>query len=273
MGAALFCISVSAQTPAGNAPDQNPAPQNSVAQNSVAPSPTAPQPAVPLKDEPHHRLMLQNDFVRVYDVSVPPLDATLLHRHDLPYLAVTLGAADLENVVSGKPAVHVILQDGQVVYSPGGFAHLVRTDSGLPFRNVTVELVRPQGSARNLCKEIVPGPLGDCPRQSAAGKKNLPESADDDIPYFETDEIRVELIKVSGGRDYVEEAPKLNSLLIALSNANLDVNLGSQHISFLHEGDILWLPAGADRKVVDFLGTKSSFLLVSFKDSAGAAKP
>jgi hypothetical protein len=62
-------------------------------------------------------------------------------------------------------------------------------------------------------------------------------------------------------------------LLIALSNANLDVNLGGQHISFLHDGDILWMPAGTHRRVVDFLGTRSNFLLVTFKDSAGSAQP
>jgi hypothetical protein len=251
--AALFCAAVRAQAP--------------------APNPPAPQSPVPIRDEPHHRLVLQNDFARVYRVEVPPLDTTLLHQHDLPYLGVTLGPADLVNAAAGKPEAHVTLQDGQVIYSPGGFAHLMRTDAGLAFRNITMELVKPQGTARNICKQIIEGPLGACPRQAAAGKKNPSEAADDDVPYFETDEIRIDSIKVAGGRDYVEEAPKLNSLLVALTNANLDANLGGEHISFLHGGDVLWLPAGTPRKVVDFLGTKSSFILVSFKDSASGAKP
>ena len=148
---------------------------------------------------------------------------------------------------------------------------LVRTDSGLPFWNITVEFRHTQGIAHNLCKQVIEGPLA-CPQQSAKSK-NASESADDDIPCFETDEFRIDQIKVAMGRDYVEAASKRNALLIALTNANLDVTLGSEHISFLHTGDVLWLPAGADRKIVDFLGTKSTFLLVSFKDSTGAAKP
>jgi hypothetical protein len=232
------------------------------------------QEVVPLSAEPHHRLVLQNEFTRVYNVSVQPLDATLIHKHDLPYLAVNLGPADLENLVVGKPEVRIVLQDGQVVYSPGGFAHAVRTDSGVAFRNVTVELAKPQGAARNICKQIVAGPLGTCPEQAQTnGKKTAPVAADDDIPYFETDEVRVDVVKVAGGKDYVDESPKLDSLLVALTNANLDANLGGQHTSFLHDGDILWMPAGAHRKVVDFLGTRSSFLLVSFKDSAVSSKP
>jgi hypothetical protein len=260
--ALLLCSTVRGQTPgscAGN--------QDSTALNSAA----AASP-VPIKDEPHHRLVLQNDFLRVYNVAVPPLDATLLHRHDLPYLGVTFGTAELVNAVSGKPEARVTLQDGQVIYSPGGFAHVVRTDSGLPFHNITIELVRPQGTARNLCKQVMEGPLGACPQQAAAGKK-ASEAADEVVPYFETDGVRIDLVKVAGGRDYVEETPKLNSLLVALNNANLDIDLGGQHISFLHGGDIWWLPAATPRKVVDFLGTKSNFLLVSFKDSPSAAKP
>ena len=258
-----WCSAVRAQTPVSN-------PSN---QDSTAPNPAAPAAPVPLRDEPHHRLVLQNDFIRVFNVAVPPLDATFLHRHDRPYLGVTLGPADLMIAVNGKPETHVTLQDGQVIYSPGGFAHLVRTDSGLAFHNITVELVRPQGAARNLCKQVMEGSLGACPQQTAATKKKSSEAVDDVIPYFETEEVQVELIKVAGGRDYLEETPALDSLLVALTNANLDIDLGGQHLSFLHGGDILWLPAAVHRKVVDFLGTKSSFLLISFKDSASITKP
>jgi hypothetical protein len=301
---AVLCASVHAQTPSAsdsapsansqgaaaqiapgqnavgqNSGTQNPqqpqtsAGQNSAAQDALAAQNTAvEQRVVPLADEPHHAIVLRNDFVHVYSVSVQPLDATLIHRHDLPYLAVSLGATAVENLVVGKPEARLTLQDGQVIYSPGGFAHSVRTDSGLAFRNVTVELLKPQGTGRNICKQIVAGTLGTCPQPAeATGKKTSAEAADDDIPYFETDEVRVDVIKVAGGRDYVEEAPKLNGLLVALTNANLDVNLGGEHISFLHDGNILWLPAGTHRKVVDFLGTRSSFLLVSFKDSGAAS--
>jgi hypothetical protein len=52
-----------------------------------------------------------------------------------------------------------------------------------------------------------------------------------------------------------------------MSNANLEVSLGGEHAAFLHEADVLWLPVGTSRKVVDLLGTKSKFLLITFKDS------
>ena len=267
------------ETPAQNPPSQqNPATPNATGQDSTPQDALAArvsavqQQVVPLDAEPHHQIVLRNDFVHVYGVSVQPLDATLVHRHDLPYLTVSLGATEVENAVVGRPEVRLSLEDGQVTYSPGGFAHAVRTDAGMVFRNVTMELAKPQGTARNVCKQIVPGPLA-CPQETAKGKKPAAEPADDDIPYLETDEVRVDLIKVSSGRDYVEATPKQNAVLVALTNAGLDVNLGGEHSSFLHEGDVLWLPAGTRRRIVDFLGARSSFLLVSFKDSNTGANP
>jgi hypothetical protein len=261
------------QDPAGqnsgsgeNASQQTPSleQQQAVAQNRF----------VPLRDEPHHRLILQNEFANVYTVAVPPNDETLMHRHDLPYLAVNFGPGNITNIVPGQKEAQLTLRDGQVIYSPGGFAHIARTNSGAAFRNVTVELVKPQGTARNLCKQVVAGPLA-CrqeQQQQASAKKKPAADADDIVPYFETDEVRVEVVTVSLGRDYVEQSPKQNTLLIAMTNSNMNAEIGGHHVSFLHSGDILWLPAGEPAKVNDFLGTRSNFLLVSFKD-ADFAKP
>jgi hypothetical protein len=261
----LLSSALYAQAPSANLPQQNP---------------TAPPGPVPIGEEPHHRLVLQNDFTHVYNVMVPPLDATLLHQHDFPYLYVVLGPADIINAIVGKPELHQSLQDGETHYTPGHFAHIARTDSGMPFHNITIELIHPQGTAKNLCKEVLAGQPIACPQQrpatdsakgNAKGKKPAaPEPANDDVPYFETDEVRVELFKASSGRDYVDPAPKTHALLVALTDANLDVNLGGEHLSFLHGGDVLWLPAGQHRRVVDFLGTRSSFFLISFKDGAAA---
>ena len=289
-----FCV-ISAQAPASTLPQTPapnpqqapaPAPQQTPAPGSIQslPSYLPPQSPiestgpVPLSEEPHHRLVLQNEFVRVYNVTVPGLDSTFLHQHDLPYLYVVMGPADLINAVVGKPEVHQIMQDGETHYSPGHFAHVVRTDAGVEFHNITIELTHPQGTAKNLCRDVLPGAPLNCPAPPVAAensktKKVEPEPAVEDIPYFETDEIRVDLHKVSSGNDYVDAKPQSDALLVALTNANLDANLAGDHVQFLHSGDVLWLPAGQRRRIVDFLGTHSSFMLITFKDSAPPATP
>jgi hypothetical protein len=224
--------------------------------------------AVPVSAEPHHAHVFQNDYVRVYNVTVPPLDATMLHQHDLPYIYLTLGTTDVINAVAGKPEVHLVLEDGSTRYSPGGFAHIARTDAGILFRNITVELVHPQAAPRNLGDKASDRPLGSCPQNAAAANSNDQIPSEQVVPCFETDELRLELVKVVGGKDFVQSSPDTAALLIAMSDANLDVSLNGQHTAFLHVGDVLWLPSGTSRRVVDFLGIKSQFILISFKDSA-----
>jgi hypothetical protein len=270
---ALICMALCCSALRAQAPNTPQAPQ-APSPNLPLQYPSAQQGPVPISEEPHHRLVLQNEFARVYNVTVPPLDNTFLHQHDLPYLYVVLGPADVINAIVGKPDLHQVLQDGETHYSPGHFAHIVRTDSGMEFHNITVELVRPQGTSKNLCKDVLPGTPLNCPEQRPAieaskSKKAARQVASDDLPYFESDEVRVDLHKVSGGDDYVDAEPKADALLIGLTNSNLDVNLAGEHIGFLHGGDVLWLPAGQPRRIVDFLGTHSGFLLITFKDGTG----
>jgi hypothetical protein len=216
-------------------------------------------------------LVFQNDYVHVYNVMLPPLDATLLHQHDLPYIYLTLGTTDVINAVAGKPEAHLTLEDGSTRYSAGGFAHIARTDAGIQFHNVTAELAHPQAAPRNLGEKSGDRPLGGCPQSAAAAKQNDQVPFEQMVACFESDEVRLDMVTIEGGKDYEEAAPRAATLLIAMSNANLEVSLGGEHAAFLHEADVLWLPAGTSHKVVDLLGTKSKFVLITFKDSGGAA--
>ncbi|MGC0773317.1 MAG: hypothetical protein WB543_10310, partial [Candidatus Acidiferrum sp.] len=118
--ALLLSSAAAAQTPTAIPPDTTKDMQIDV-QNPVKPA-----GAVPVADEPHHAHVFQNGYVQVYNVTVPPLDATLLYRHDLPYLFLALGATNSVNAVQGKPPMQLTLEDGATRYSPGGFAQVIR---------------------------------------------------------------------------------------------------------------------------------------------------
>ncbi|MGB2672411.1 MAG: hypothetical protein WAO11_16990 [Candidatus Acidiferrum sp.] len=261
----LLPIVAAAQTPAEITPDIKKHIQIDI-QN-----PLKAESAVPVANEPHHVHVFQNGYVQVYNVTVPPLDATLLHEHALPYIYLVLGDTELVNEVEGKPPLQMTLADGATSYSLGDFAHTVRTDAGIAFHNITVALVHPQASPHNVGTGAEQRPLGSCPPSNAGPVQNDQIPFEQVLPCFETSELRMDEVKVEGGKDYVESLPETAALLIPMSNANLDVALGGQHAAFLHAGDVLWLPARTSRKIEDFLGTKSQFLLISFKDSGAAA--
>ena len=97
---------------------------------------------VEITNEPHHHLVLENEYVRAFHVEVAPHDATEMHRHRHDYVYVTLGASEVSNEVADKPPVTLKLQDGETHFSPGNFAHIARNLADTPFRNVTIELLQ-----------------------------------------------------------------------------------------------------------------------------------
>jgi len=77
---------------------------------------------VPVRFEPHHHLVLENAYIRLYDVQIPPGSPTLYHRHAAPTVFVQLnesrGAAqDLGEAPTA----------GQLV--PAGFARFAAYDA------------------------------------------------------------------------------------------------------------------------------------------------
>src|SRR5215475_3150755 len=57
---------------------------------------------VAITAEPHHRLALENQYVRVFKVEIAPAEKTLMHRHEHDYIFVTLGPAEVSNEVKDK---------------------------------------------------------------------------------------------------------------------------------------------------------------------------
>jgi len=56
---------------------------------------------VEITAEPHHHQALENEYVRVFKVEVPPHNDTLMHWHHHDYFFVTLGDTQVGNDVKG----------------------------------------------------------------------------------------------------------------------------------------------------------------------------
>ncbi len=100
---------------------------------------------VDVTQEPHHHVVMTNDWVRVLDVIVPAHTSTLMHRHVDDYLFVTLegGAAQISNQRWGDPPAELDLHVGDVNFAAGLFAHLATVNSDGPFHNTTIALRQP----------------------------------------------------------------------------------------------------------------------------------
>jgi hypothetical protein len=226
----------------------------------------APSP-VPIKNDPNHRLVIENSYVNVFRVSFPGHAVSLLHQHDVPYLYVNLGPADIMNAIQGKPELHQVLADGQVGLSTGHFAHVVRTDAGIDFNNVTIELLKPQGSLRNLCEKIVEGPLNcendgsstipsDSPLQTIAQAISIKR-------LFETDELIAASFTVRADWPTATSYPRL---LVVQMNSEVRVEVAGEAPKTVGGGEVLWLESAKKWTIFTPGGqTPARFVLIAFK--------
>jgi hypothetical protein len=218
--------------------------------------------AVDLKDEPHHHLLFENEYVRAWAFGINGHDTTLVHNHNLPYLGITVGTADFVNAVVGKPEKHGTQTNGQVSWSGGGFAHLVRTETDTPFRNFTIELLKPQGTAKNgRVKVIADAPL-DCPTATSTPLEMATTLV------METDEVAVREGDVSYILRIFGPDAKAAHLVGALGDAQINVEIPKQPVKTLNAGEAIWLDAGTPANLVNTAKGESKFVLLTFKDSA-----
>jgi hypothetical protein len=267
--------------------------------------------SVSIKEEPHHHLILENAYVRVFRVEIISPDATLLHRHDTPYAYMSIGKADFINAVEGKPDAPVKMANGQVGYSKGGFSHIVRTTNDTPFYNITVELLHPQPNIHSDCAKTLGGPLEGCstPQQTVAesahstnaeltggvksgaspgagGDRPLAMSTQGDAKkaeaatppsfttIFESDESTLKSGAFTANATTSLQAPPSGILLVVepLSQFQLEFSDGSSKL--LGGGDCIWLEGGSSTKVTNSSDANpSSLLTFSFKDEASKDAP
>src|SRR5579862_1387453 len=127
--------------------------------------------AVPISQEHHHHLIIENSYLKAYEVEVPAHESTLLHQHDYDYVYLVFGDASVTNAIVGKPEVRLFLPDTTLNFSKGPFAHVAGNVGDTPFRNVTVSLLRPQGEAKSYY-QTVSAALSPAAQQSPCQNNN-----------------------------------------------------------------------------------------------------
>jgi hypothetical protein len=255
--------------------------------------------AVPIKEEPHHHLILENSYVRVFRVEVISPDATPLYRHDFPYVYMSIGKAQFTKAVEDQPEKHVTMENGQLGYSKGGFAQVIRAENDTPFYNITVELLHPQENMHSDCAKVLGGPLDGCATHATVAdtSKKVVSDTSSDVqaspgigantplaqsapdkgkkaagpPAFtsilESDEstLRSGNFPTNAKTSLVAAAGGTLLVVEPLSQFKLDFGDGSSKL--LSGGDTLWLQAGSTSAVTNTSEQTASLVLIfDFKD-------
>lgn len=209
---------------------------------------------VEITSEPNHHRVLENPYVRVFEVEIPPGGATLLHYHRHDYVSVNLGSAELLNQVEGKAAVTVKLQDGQTAFAEGNFAHSVRNTGATSFRNVTVELLEDEKARRS------PPPSWDEERAL-----HILEGGTEHI-MFVKDGVRVSETDLQPGGMIPRHHHAGPQLLVAVTDLDLENRVAGKGISpiQLKSGDVRWLPGHLTHTVMNLGKQQARFVTLEF---------
>ena len=207
---------------------------------------------VPVDQEPAHHLVLDNQYVRVFDVVVPAHTATLMHRHDRDYMFVILGDSEISNERMNEKPVQLTLKDGDTRYSPGGFSHVARNLAATPFHNITIELKNPGAAVCGI------GTSAACQKDNETGVVR---------ELFEAEHLTVRLTTLDPGEQTPVHTHAYPHLAVALDNLTFENHLeGKDPVTFSRDkGQFAWVDAGITHYFRNVGKSRARMLAVEFK--------
>jgi quercetin dioxygenase-like cupin family protein len=99
---------------------------------------------VPVEQEPHHRVIFENQYVRVLDVVLKPGDTTLFHRHSIDNIPIILTGADNKTQFAGKDWVPTPATAKSVGFIPGAakpYVHRISNQGKTEYHVIDVEVL------------------------------------------------------------------------------------------------------------------------------------
>lgn len=189
-------------------------------------APAAAESPVAVEDEPRHRLRFVNEHVRVFDVLIPPGDASLFHTHVHDGLGVRLSDARIRDEPLDGESSEVSVTRGAVSFShrPAPLTHRVHNIGATPFRIVFIELLPAAARA-------------DATRQTPT---------EGEVVVLDNERMRVTRRVLAPGQAIDMHEHALPGLAVALSDGRIAVDVADDEARTVKfkPGDTRWHGAG-----------------------------
>ncbi|HLX93315.1 MAG TPA: hypothetical protein VKR32_16640 [Puia sp.] len=109
------------------------------------------QSPVPVRKEPRHKVVLENEYVRLIEVHLKPHDTTLAHIHAAPSVIVFLSRSTIGSQILGAPPTrgsHLLPgQIGYAAYDENPITHRVWNEGDSTFHVMDIELVKTKAAS------------------------------------------------------------------------------------------------------------------------------
>lgn len=215
------------------------------------------QTAPDMASAPHYKLLLANDQVRVFAVTLRTLERTMA-RHDHNFLVVTLQDAEVVMWPEGASDItNFRFNQGDVRFSLGGRAMGIRNDRTSEYRNITVEFLNPKVTSYGYQPGTGAwdsGASGINPPVDPHGKFNntlhLGAASASDVQLLPRDPLA---------------APELSGPELLIAVTDIDLKVGESERIRKSAGDAVWIPAGRKSTPMNVSTDPVRLVLVEFK--------
>jgi hypothetical protein len=219
------------------------------------------QTAPDMASAPHYRLLLSNEQVRVFAVTLRPMERTMA-RHEHNFLVVTLQDCEVVMWLEGESDItNFRFSQGDVRFSLGGRASGIRNDRTSEYRNVTVEFLNPKVTNYGYHPSTGTWDYGASglkppvdPHTSFRNTLRLGEAWVSDLQLLSRDPFPVPEEK---------DGPEL---LIPVTD--IDLKAGESERIRKSSGEVVWIPAGRKSKFINAAGDPARLVVVQFKGTA-----
>jgi len=212
------------------------------------------QQPVEITSEPRHHLVFENEYVRVFDVTVEPKGSTLVHHHSHDYLFVTLGDSDVVSARPGEKPVELMLKDGETRFTPGNFSHAATNKSEEPFHNITIELLKPTNNVKT-CTESCEVPV-KCNNDVGCAKI---------VRQITSDQWTVSSVTLPPSARLDGKLPASPYLLVEVSKIDFRGSMaGSREILKGTPGALTWMPSRVTPVLANHYRTPVKFVALEF---------
>jgi len=216
---------------------------------------------VPISQEHHHHLIIENSYLKAYEVEVPAHESTLLHQHDYDYVYVVLGGAQVTNAVVDKPQVQMYLPDTTVNFAKGPFAHVAGNVGDTPFCNVTISLLHKQGEVK-IYYPSVDAALSPAAQASPTQSNDMMGVYQ--VPILETEEVRVFATRVEPSRSW--SSTETHARFVVLLDKMKDTTGQREKKAPMFPAGLLkWIPGGERWVFNNDTQFEKRFVVLDFK--------
>ena len=218
------------------------------------------QAATDIDSDPHYSLLLANDHVRVYQVSLRTGERSFV-RHEHNFLVVTL--QDCEVAMWPEGNSDIMMQrfvQGNVGFYFGGRAIGLRNEQTATYQNVTVEFLDPKVTTYGYQWSTGKWDYG-ATATAVPVDPHLPFA--NRLPLGPANALDVQLLP-NGSLPPPDH--RSSELLIPVTD--IDLRAGDESIR-RSAGEALWIPAGRKAKLANAAEVPARFALVQFAEADG----